>query len=346
MATALLMKWTFGFCIAGPLAWEALRAWRAREFRRLRLVVLAGAVAAAWLAMWVVGFADLSSLSQGAKMDPYPSPDVLSWASLSFLPDFTLRQGLGLAALPAAVLVMTLGRRRSHADPIAADAVGFTPTLLSALLVLLFVHTWIPHKEEKYVTVGFWPLAMLIGMGLSRLDASGGLRRTAALLSVVWLLGATHVGDAVEKYNDPRIRVDWPSPRQLRFLPDPKDYGLDRLVQDPSLRQGDAPSVVLFSLVGHRQPEVLTLLNWELYGRNRAPVLSLGSHDRILGPSVAQQLDKATHLLTNRLLEADEQQELQRRGFVQVVDASIRLVPAEEAAPYRFRLYYRGGRSR
>jgi hypothetical protein len=94
--------------------------------------------------------------------------------------------------------------------------------------------------------------------------------------------------------------------------------------------------------VCHRQSEILTLLNWELYGRNRNPVLSLASHDRIRGPKVAPLLDQATHLLTSRSLEDDERQELERRGFEQVADTTLRLVPPREAGLYRFRLYARG----
>jgi len=339
MGMALLMKWTFAFCIAAPLAWEALRAWRGGDRRRFGLVVLTGAVAAAWLAVWLVGLGDLSSLVQGATMAP-SSPDLLSWNALSFLPDFTLREGLGLAALPAALLAMILGRRGSRGDSMRADAAGFTAALLSAVLLLLFVHTLIPHKEEKYMTAGFWPLAMLIGLGLSRLDAGGGLRRKAAMLAVLWLLGITYAGPRVAKLiAEP---PGWPSTEPLQVVPDADDYGLDALVKHPSLRRGDGPSVVLFSLVCHRQSEILTLLNWELYGRNQNPVLSLASHDRIRGPKVAPLLDQATHLLTSRSLEDDERQELERRGFEQVADTTLRLVPPREAGLYRFRLYARG----
>jgi hypothetical protein len=173
----------------------------------------------------------------------------------------------------------------------------------------------VPHKEPRYLLPAAWCLAMLLALGLDLMWQRGRLGKL--------LVGAGCLGLAASCYLLPVLLSEPPddilNSQRIRLLPDPSDHGLDALVRHESLH---APGLkfVLFSLEGARANELLTMINWELYGRNDQPIISLPSFVPIDGENAplwsgGQPWD-ATHLISNRVLSPSEQALLTKQDFV------------------------------
>jgi len=191
---------------------------------------------------------------------------------------------------------------------------SFAWSLIASVGSLVVIHTLIPHKEFRYLLPAMFPLAVLLGLGAGRLaEARGPAGGLAVALSLGWMTAVTFVlpglGGSDRSEGDEGF-VETP----LHLWPSGDDHGIGALVTHPSLKRSP-PATVLSSLTGPRSPELLTFLNWELYGRNAHPVLSLPNFSRLDSPETAYDLDRATHLILNRPLVPKEEEVLARRGF-------------------------------
>ena len=65
------------------------------------------------------------------------------------------------------------------------------------------------------------------------------------------------------------------------------------------------------------------MINWELYGRNSEPIISLPSFVPLTGSEPAGALRSATHLITNRALEAPELRVLEAEQFARVLGTEL-----------------------
>lgn len=296
LGAGALMKWNFPAYVVLPAA----VALPGPSWRRVGLGL---GVAAAWsLALFVpwATFADLGEvLRQGA--DEVSHDRGAAWLASASL------AGLGrigtLLALGAAVAAVL--RRRDPAPP----APGRTaPILLAGVLGLLLVHLLIPHKESRYL-VPAYPLAAAAVAGVVHLVRG---RRLLVLGGALGLLAAESLVLPLAQTSSARFSLE-ELPRPI-----PHDYGLDALVTHPSLRARER-TVVTTSVGPVAYFPVLTLLSWELYGRNPNPVLTRSDWPDVTSGPCAFDLQRSTHFLSNRELSMHEELALRSMGFERVV---------------------------
>jgi len=325
VGAAMLMKWTFIAGLLGPILLEAQAAItggsKARAWRRRLLV--AAAVCGGLFATWFVPLARVDRLLGGAGQHPSHGT-LFSSDSLLVFPTW-FRDGLGLAGcllVGLALLGVLLGRSWKNPGPER----GWRPAtlLLASGLGIVFIHWLVPHKEPRYLLPAAWPLAMLLAMGLNLLWRHGRPARITVIASCFAVAASSFVLPAL----DPPSAEETLDNLHLRLLPDRSDHGLDDLVRHPSLQGPETPQV-LFSLGGPRPAELLTMINWELYGRNDRPVLSLPSFVPLDGEEARFWYGagpwKATHLVTNRPMVGSELQLLEEHNFARVAAVELPL---------------------
>ena len=315
VGAAMLMKWTFVALVIGPALLEGYAAIRGGDGTRdwRRRLAAAAAVAGGLFALWFVPFARIDRLLGGASDAPTHGA-LMSADSLLVFPMW-MAQGLGVAGCFLTALAV-YGATRGRAWTLPAPTLGCRPTylLLASAAGLLLVHWIVPHKEPRYLLPAAWCLAMLLALGLDLMWQQGRLGKL--------LVGAGCLGLAASCYLLPVLLPGPPDDilrsQRLRLVPDPSDHGLDALVRHESL-QSPGPKFVLFSLEGARANELLTMINWELYGRNDQPIISLPSVVPLDGESptlwYGGQRWGATHLISNRDLPPNERTLLKERGF-------------------------------
>ena len=77
-------------------------------------------------------------------------------------------------------------------------------------------------------------------------------------------------------------------------------------------------------LRGERTEEAANFLSWELYARNRHPVISrLPSMTQLDEANAARSLDIASHFIANGELSPEEELFLRARGFQKVTVAEL-----------------------
>jgi hypothetical protein len=322
---AMLMKWTFVAGLLGPVLLEAYAAITggpaARSWRRRLLA--ATAVCGALFAAWFLPLARVDRLVSGAGSAPSHGA-LLSTDSLLVFPIW-LRDGLSLAGcllVGLALLGAALGRGWQAPRP----EHGCRPVmlLLASGLGIVLVHWLVPHKEPRYLLPAAWSLVMMLAMGLDLLWQRGRLAAGLVSAGCLAVAASSFVLPALDR-QPAHTTLD---NLHLRLLPDPSDHDLDELVRHPSLQGPETPQV-LFSLGGTRSAELLTMINWELYGRNDHPVLSLPSFVPLDGDEAKAWYGagpwKATHLITNRPMIGSELQLLREHNFARVAAVDMHL---------------------
>lgn len=302
LGTGLLAKWNFA---AYALPAIGVAAFSLPPGARIRLG-LGCVVATAPLLLWLLGPADLRLLLRGAGDEPSFDPpwgrDALLW-----LPRAVGRD-LGAFALPA--LVLALPGLWFHRRSLA------TPAL--ALLGLLLLHGLIPHKEVRYLLPALPLLAILVGVGLSRLPR-GAVAAALAVAAGGWLDPGDPPGD---RYEAPAIHV----------RPTRDAYGADSVFDHPTLGHW-ARSVVTVSLRDDPERAPLrTAIRWELHARGSRPAVMRGDHDRATDRACAFDLERSTHALTNRVLDDDEEAALRSLGYQPLAPIALRWEGLAEGA--------------
>lgn len=318
VGVGLLVKWNFGAYVAAPLLLALVLALRASP--RAALVGLAAAVsvALATFLLWLLPFADLQDiLQQGASGESGGEP-----ASIY------LRELIGPALGPGGLLLLGVagaGVLIGAAPPDRGPRPGRDALMIaSAVLALAALHAVIPHKETRYLLPALPLLAALLAWPLGRLTE----RPRGAL--VAWAgVGVLGLLSWVVPLSSPAAdRYAW-----AEVLPAPvrDDYGLDSVLAHPSLRERER-TVVTFALTGAGRFPLLTFLHWELYGRNPNPVLSRSDWDDVTSKACAFDLERSTHFLAGRPLDAQEQAALRSMGFEVVIRVQPRVDDVPELA--------------
>lgn len=321
VGAGMLMKWNFIAVLMGPVLLETVWALRSGPSGALwrRRLTQAGAVSTGLFLLWFLPFAQVDRISSGAGSHPTHGA-LLSSESLLAFPTWTI-QGLGWAGLFLlflAVLGALLGRQQASKE----SARGCSPSLLlvASGVGLVVVHWLLPHKEPRYLLPAAWSLSLLLSIHVAALWSRGRWGQVLCVVGVTCLLLSSFAlpwlgGNSTED-------SDFPI-RELRLSTDPSDHGVDALVRHRSI-QGTTRPHVLFSLEGPRQGELLTMINWELYGRNTKPVISLPSFVPLIAAEPSENLRVATHLITNRVLEEDELRVIEAQGFARVITTELR----------------------
>lgn len=311
LAVGLLSKWTFAAYAALPLLvllWGP--AWRP--------TLKATLVGTAPFLLWTWFAADLTLIRAGAAAEP-TFADPWSDEALLFVPRAlvgALGPAIGLSAIVAAVI--TWRRHASAATPGPPRSRAAPPAALGALALvasLLLVHTLVPHKEERYLAPVLGPLVFLLAGPLSRLPLPIAL--LAPFLAVVL----------------------WPRPpaqdlyvaRPLVLWPDADDYGFQALAEDPTFQRWER-SILTFSIGPEQHFPLLAALQGELYLRSTRPLVPRYDHPSATDPACAYDLERSTHFLTNRSLDADEDAALRSMRYAPVAFHRLRLDGVPPAA--------------
>ena len=315
----MLAKWNLVIYLALPIAWTAwsLRPAGKVRPRSLRHFGLALALSALIFLAWLVPCADLLAIARGAGGEAsYPS--VWSAGSLLFYPRAVLHLTVGWAALPAlllAVLGLGLGWRARAAErerrlaPAADRDLAALWLCGLALFSSLFLLSFVPHKELRYLGPLLPSLAVLIGCGMAALcRARRRIGRLAIAAACSWMVTSTLVvpwTQLAATQNDATLHFE-----ELRFAPHAEDYGLDFTVRDASLREAGF-AIVTYSVVDLDSSS----LQWALYDRNEVPVVSRYNHVPATSDACRYDLVRSSHFVTNRVLSTAEVDTITGLGF-------------------------------
>ena len=320
----MLAKWNLIVYLAGPIAWIAwsLGSGRDNSWRPLQRFVLALLLAGVIFLGWLVPFADVSAITQGALGEAtYKS--IWSTESLLFYPRMLFSRTLGLASVPAVGLSLVGGFLywRNEVESDGRSSVVWLAILAlvsSTMLLSLF-----PHKELRYLQPLTPALAVLLAWGLSALPRyAGRVGRLAVIAAISWMLSSTLVVPWTQRSQTEPLEV---APFEaLRFAPSTEDYGLEYTVLDTSLSEAGF-AVVTYSLGGDLALPVGASLQWELYGRNEVAVVSRYNHETVTQDSCRYDLVRSSHFLTNRVLSDEEVDTITALGFVLRSQSSPRI---------------------
>jgi hypothetical protein len=291
LAVGLLSKWNFVAYAVPALAVALLVAPKAQR-PPLAVAAMLGTIP---FALWLLGPADLPLLLRGAGDEPTFSPphgrEALLWLPRA------LGAHLGPWGWPAAVLAV-LGVRRS---PFAA----------ATLLSLLALHEALPHKDTRYLLPALPPLAILAGHGLSTLRPP-----VRALLLAAAAMGLLDRGDP------PGTAYDSAS---VLLRPRLDDAGAGAIFDAPTLRMWARPMVTAALRDDPGRAPLRTMVRWELHARGPRAVAMRDDHDDLCSRAAAFDLERSTHVLTNRPLRADEEAALRSLGYQPLAPAVLRV---------------------
>jgi len=310
----MLAKWTLVIYLVLPIGWTiwSLRGAIGTPGSSVRHFLAALLLSAVMFLAWLVPFADLEAIVQGAT-DEATYDSIWSAGSLLFYPRMVMGSTVGLAAAPVVALALLGALAAWRSGAARGDRAGLLMHLGAAVVSSLALLTLLPHKEIRYIEPLLPALALLMAWGLAIAVRSGGrIGRLAVVAACSWLVLSTLVIPWTER---PPESVDGNLPFEpLRFTPRVDDYGLEFTVRDESLREGGFATVT-YSVAGEAALPVLVSLQWELYGRNEVPVVSRYNHGAVTEDSCRFDLVRSSHFLTNRVLSAEEVDTITTLGF-------------------------------
>jgi len=329
LGLALLIKWTLAVALLLPSAvilWAVLAA--DQRAQRLRRLAVAGVLGLGLFCLWLVPFAEISSFTAAASGE-VSTLDHLGSSPRFYLLRWTVSHGLGLATLPAVLLILFTWIRPTGVLPSGARSrtTLWLPMLLIASVASVFlVHWFIPHKEPRYVLLAMPGIGILLGAGLAvGTQGRSRIRFLAACLS----LASLWAGSFFLPYLGDEGLADHYADRPLHHVIVRHDYGLEQLILHPTFADPRG-AVVSYSLGGERWIELRDLLSWEFYARNKATVISrLPSMPTVDADQASRSLDLASHFISNRRLAPPEIEVLRERGFTPIFEHSLPLPSAD-----------------
>ncbi|MCP4870891.1 MAG: hypothetical protein GY898_19480 [Proteobacteria bacterium] len=342
IGAGLLMKLTFVAVLVGPLFLESLAALTGGPDARRWLIRLlqAGAFVVVLLLVGFLPFTTtLADFVTMAKTEPTHA-SVFSLAAGWTMVKWGVVLGLGRAGVVVVVLAL-LGAGLARLWRTPAPALGPRPSiLLAASVVSLFaVHWLVPHKEPRYQLPAAWGLSMLLAIGLETWWSWGRLGRGTLAAAVGFLCYSTLV---VPEDPQPPLTPDGVpdvvrlEPAELRLWADHADYGMDKLVLHESF-DTNRQSYVITTLEDQSGSLLRDMIQWELHGRNRRPVIGLPQLADLRSGDASKQFRRATHLITNRKLDPEELELLEENEFVEVASSVLPL-----PGPKRWSLWLKG----
>ena len=303
LGAGLLAKWSFAVYAAGPWLWELARAARDRDGRCGARLAASGAIGLSLFLLWWIPFADASQIVATAVAEPTLASDPVG-RRLYYV------RALG-ATLGGGVLIAPLVGLLWVRSGVPYRRVG---ALVAAIVSLLAVHWLLPHKELRYLLPMLGPAAVLLAIPLGEI-AGGRTRFPRGSASVVLL---PIILTAVSGAGGPRLQ---PLDRELRLAPDRSAYGLEAIVEHPSLGTR-ARNVVTYSMPEEPVAPAMTALHWAFYGRNAVPTLSRGNHEDLTARAAAFDLERSTHVVVSRAPGDQEVAALRSMGFRRVVESA------------------------
>jgi len=310
----MLAKWNLLIYLLLPILWilVALRPRsldQARPFYRLLAALL---LASLIFLMWLVPCADVQAILAGSQGE---ASHVSRWsaASLLFYPRALLQSSLGAAAAPAVLLSLWGWWRVRGEQSELGEARATRAVLVAIVLSALLVLTWLPHKEIRYLQPMYPALAVLLAYGLAACSRRmGSPGRIAAGLAAAGMVALTLVVPWLQTPSSGEVGDYQYS--DLRPAPTSSDYGIEEVVRHPSLREPGI-AIVTYSIGGDSALPTTATLQWELYGRNRSPVISRYNHAEATLQSCRYDLVRSSHFLTNHVLSAAEVDTLIGLGY-------------------------------
>ncbi len=188
------------------------------------------------------------------------------------------------------------------------------------VLVVVGIHTLIPHKEGRYLLPVLPVLAVLLIPRLQEKTYRAGVGAVA--LCVAWSL----VGPWVAERVGPPI-ADW-TDRAVFLTPNPEPQASDVVLQHPAL-EGDLVQVGF--IAGPEQEPLRLTVVWELYARNDHPVIGLSP---VPGPAA---LEQGPGLVMDLLTTRAHDGAMRSKGFELAAESTLEPV---------IRLWTRGAPSR
>jgi len=348
VGVGLLMKLTFIAPLLGPVLLEFFSAIRGGKATRRWLQRLAEAcgVAAAMLAIGLLpGWSSLGAFLAMAQTEP-TAGSAFSIEAVELMFDYVVI-GMGLTGSSVLVLAgLVAWRSRLWEQPSPERGCRPATLLLASVVSLLVVHWLVPHKEIRYLLPMAWSLSMLIAIGLEPLWRRRNWGPVVLAGALLGLASATFVfpndpqvpqqpykegNDNTDFWGDDGLVVI--EPPLLRIWIDPSDYGLEKIVRHESFGRRSR-SVVLtllkdlsceqvipcYGSEGEGAVKLNHMIEWELYARNEQQVVVLTDLpvDRLEGDLAKRQLNRATHLITNRSLAESELMFLADHQFVPI----------------------------
>jgi 4-amino-4-deoxy-L-arabinose transferase-like glycosyltransferase len=283
-----LAKWNFGAYFVAPFAIVAVGALRRR--RGAPMLLLGGLVALAWFGLWAVPAMDLGAIANAVAQEAVPSRTF-------YLRDLLL-VSLGIGAWPLLGLRVSEGRR-------GLDRTGVL--LLVTVVVVIGLHTLIPHKEGRYLLPFLPILAILLVPHLE------GPKHRLVVGVIGILVGWSVVGPSVAERVGPPI-ADW-TDRAVFLTPNTEPQASDIVLRHPAL-EGTETRRVGF-LAGAEQESLRLTVVWELYARNDQPVIGLGP------ASAPSEVEPGIELVMDLLSSRDHDGAMREEGFVVAAESAL-----------------------
>lgn len=327
VGAGMLMKWTLAIPLSGVLLVAAFSLWHAPDrLDRARLMGAAAAISTLLFLSWVFTLARFDRFAEFAGSEA-STAELLGHSPWTYLPHWMVTSGMGLAAVPVVLLALAPRRWPGRVETDARPSAAWTGWMLvAAVLSVLVIHTFVPHKEIRYLLPAFVGVGVLLGAGLAR--SSAGPLWTRALgfaaVALLWLssFALPYLPDGSPPGSYAELKLH---PRIVTH-----DSGLERLVLHPTFLR-ESGSIVSYTLSGERWIELRDLLSWELYARNATPVISrLPEMSEVNETEAARALDLSTHFISNRDLSPSERLLLEGRGFTRIHEDSLPLPEAQK----------------
>jgi len=267
LGAGLLVKWSFAAYAVPPMALAAAVSWGRRGHdreRSLRTIAVIGVGLLVGLVMFVPWA--LVAGDPGQAMGVLSSEPVEQRGMLHGLSFYFREAGLwftGPQAIPLGLVVgATVVARKARPD------VG-TWLCLAALAGMLLPHSWMAHRELRYL-VPMAPLLCWLAIGsMGHVWSSGAPWRAGLLIAVTLLAVATLVRPPANPSN--RWAAIDANPWELTVWPATGDFGVERFFAD--LREAPpGRSCALIEVAGERRDDLAVWLSTQVLARTVLPV--------------------------------------------------------------------------